>query len=121
MPGHRVNFSRRAIYKRDNNQCQYCGIRPGTELLNIDHVVPRCLGGLTTWENCVIACIECNSKKANKTLEEVKMKLLKKPVKPSFVAVFRSDMHDVPEEWVHFLPEDISEAYWTTELINDNQ
>ena len=80
----RVRFSRRTIYKRDNNQCQYCGKTPGTEELTIDHVLPRCLGGETSWTNCVVACVSCNSRKDDKTLKQCGMRLLKEPHKPKF-------------------------------------
>lgn len=67
LPQPRVHFSRRTLYKRDYYQCQYCLKRPGTEELTIDHVMPRSRGGLTSWTNCVLACVECNSRKANRT------------------------------------------------------
>ena len=35
-----VNFSRRELYRRDDFQCQYCGIRPGSKELSIDHIIP---------------------------------------------------------------------------------
>src|SRR5882762_2976694 len=30
LPQQRIHFSRRTIYKRDNNRCCYCGCKPGT-------------------------------------------------------------------------------------------
>jgi hypothetical protein len=33
-----VTFSRRNLFKRDHVTCQYCGSRPGTAELTIDHV-----------------------------------------------------------------------------------
>ena len=54
--------SRAMIYKRDNNTCQYCG---ATTRLTVDHVIPRCRGGQDTWENLVVACSTCNTKKGN--------------------------------------------------------
>ena len=32
----------------------------------MDHVIPRDRGGGTSWENVVISCIHCNSKKSNR-------------------------------------------------------
>ena len=60
LPSAAVAFSRRNIYKRDHYTCQYCGVRPGTEELTIDHVVPRAQGGESRWDNCVLACLACN-------------------------------------------------------------
>jgi 5-methylcytosine-specific restriction endonuclease McrA len=65
LPQQRVHFSRRTIYRRDNNQCKYCNSRPGTSELSIDHIQPRSKGGKTTWENCVLACTACNRYKAD--------------------------------------------------------
>ena len=72
-----VTFSRRNLFKRDHTTCQYCGCRPGTEELTIDHVIPRSQGGQTTWENCALACVACNARKANRTPEQANMKLRK--------------------------------------------
>ncbi|MFX7620976.1 HNH endonuclease signature motif containing protein, partial [Acinetobacter baumannii] len=69
LPAQRVHFSRRTLYHRDNNTCQYCSKKFSTSDLNIDHVLPRSQGGRSSWENCVLACFKCNSKKANRTPE----------------------------------------------------
>ena len=71
--------SKTMIYKRDNNSCQYCG---STRNLTIDHVIPKCRGGEDTWENLVVACSSCNTKKGNTLLEQTGMKLRKKPRPP---------------------------------------
>lgn len=112
LPTHRVTFSRRTIYKRDHYQCQYCGRTPGSEELTIDHIVPRAQGGQTTWTNCVLACLPCNSRKADRTPEEAGMKLRREPFKPKY-QLFRGD---IPcDSWKKFL----SEAYWNVEMEND--
>jgi len=71
--------SRAMIYKRDNHTCQYCG---STRKLTIDHVIPRCRGGDDSWENLVVACSSCNTKKGHTLLEQTGMKLTKKPRAP---------------------------------------
>lgn len=107
-----VAFSRRNIYKRDRLTCQYCGDRPGSEELTLDHVLPRSRGGATTWENCVLACVECNRRKANRTPAEAHMPLRKVPVRPTWKPIYAR--HDVKiESWSKFL----SEAYWNVELF----
>lgn len=112
LPQQKLSFSRRTIYRRDNNQCQYCGCRPGTEELTIDHVLPRAQGGQTTWENCVLACVACNSFKANRTPEQCGLKLKRKPTRPKF-QLFRGEYR--VKSWEAFL----GVAYWETELEND--
>jgi 5-methylcytosine-specific restriction endonuclease McrA len=114
LPTRTVTFSRRTIYARDHNTCQYCGKQPGTKELTIDHVKPKCQGGLSTWENCVLACVECNSRKADRTPQQAGMKLRKQPTKPKY-NLFKGDYR--VKSWESFL----GAAYWETSLENDNQ
>jgi 5-methylcytosine-specific restriction endonuclease McrA len=116
LPKPKVHFSRRTLYKRDKLTCQYCGKQPGSEELTIDHVIPRSQGGTTTWENCVLACVDCNRKKANKTPKQARMKLLKEPMKPN-MSFFRYDMIKPIKSWEAF----IETAYWNVEMPNDNK
>jgi 5-methylcytosine-specific restriction endonuclease McrA len=111
MPNNTVTFSRRNIFKRDRFTCQYCGIQPGKEELTIDHVLPRSQGGTSNWENCVLACVDCNSRKADLTPEQARMPLLKKPVRPDWRPLYATRGERV-DSWAKF----ISEAYWTIEL-----
>ncbi len=115
LPRPKAHFSRRTLYKRDKMQCQYCGCKPGSEELTVDHVNPRCLGGGTTWENCVLCCVACNRKKADKTLAQCKMKLLKEPKKPD-MSMFKFETLKPVKSWQAFL----GQAYWNVELENDN-
>jgi len=114
FPKPKQNFSRRAIYKLYNKQCQYCAKYFGTEELTIEHVVPRSRGGKTRWENCVLACVGCNSKKANRTPQEAKMKLIcGEPKKPS-MKLF--DIGEIKcESWKAFL----DAAYWNVDIGED--
>jgi 5-methylcytosine-specific restriction endonuclease McrA len=114
LPQPKVHFSRRTLYKRDDMMCQYCGGRPGSEELTIDHVIPRSQGGLTTWTNCILACVDCNTKKRDRTPEQAGMKLLKQPHKPK-LHLFKFDTFKPVESWKAF----ISEAFWNVELEND--
>jgi len=78
--------SRNSVFLRDNSTCQYCGATPGRVGLTVDHVVPRCRGGLTSWENVVAACRACNMHKGDRTPEEAGMSLRKRPGTPHYVA-----------------------------------
>lgn len=80
---HTPKFSRKNVYLRDNYTCQYCGKRFSPNDLTFDHIVPRCHGGKTTWDNIVTACKTCNGKKGGKTLEEAHMHLLNQPFVPT--------------------------------------
>lgn len=112
LPNTKVHYNRRTIYRRDNNTCQYCGKKKPSSELSLDHVVPRCQGGLTTWENIVVACTECNAHKAGRTPKEANMKLLSKPSKPKY-NFYTGDIR--VKSWEQFL----GEAYWLTELEHD--
>lgn len=111
VPTNTVTFSRRNIFKRDRFTCQYCGEQPGKEELTIDHVLPRSEGGSSSWENCVLACVDCNSRKANMTPLQAGMPLLKKPVRPNWRPFYATRGERI-DSWSKF----ISEAYWTVEL-----
>jgi 5-methylcytosine-specific restriction endonuclease McrA len=104
VPKKRPRFSQKNIWIRDNFTCQYTGkkLKPGEG--NIDHVVPRSRGGVTTWENCVLACRQINAKKANYTPDEAGLKLLKPPTPPKELPVFHyiTNKHKI-KEWDIFL------------------
>ena len=80
VPYKKVALTRNNIFKRDGNQCNYCGDR---KTLTIDHILPKSRGGKDSWKNLTAACHECNTKKGNKTPEEANMALLNKPYAPS--------------------------------------
>ena len=107
-----VVFSRKNIFKRDRHTCQYCGAQPGPDALTIEHILPRSKGGLSTWENCVLACVPCNKKKADRTPEQAGMKLRSRPKKPSWKTLAHVPPRDRRESWEQFL----SRAYWEVEL-----
>ena len=108
-----VVFSRKNLFKRDRYTCQYCGAQPGPESLTVDHVRPRSRGGVSTWENCVLACLDCNRRKADRSPERAGLRLRKVPRKPSWKTLARSvPRGERRESWEQFL----SRAYWEVEL-----
>ncbi len=85
-----VRLNRKRIYKRDNNQCVYCGSEKN---LTIDHIIPRSRGGKNTWTNLITCCSSCNLKKANKTPEEANMKMRYRAYEPTvFSSIISSDV-----------------------------
>ena len=101
----RDSLSRRAVFVRDEFQCQYCG-RPAD---NVDHIVPKSRGGGHTWDNVVAACRPCNSRKENRAPSDVGLKLRRQPRPPHEsvwirVAVDRVD--PVWEQYLHFAAKD---------------
>ncbi len=106
VPKRRPRFSAKAIWTRDGGRCQYTGkpLRNGEG--NIDHVLPRSRGGKTSWENCVLASREVNSRKADRLPEEVGLRLLKQPAAPRELpsTLFIRNTASIPA-WRHFLIE----------------
>ncbi len=107
-----VVFSRRNLFKRDRYTCQYCGAQPGPESLTIDHVLPKSRGGKSEWTNCVLACLGCNARKADRTPEEARMQMRRPPRKPAWSVLVNIPRGDRHLSWEQF----ISKAYWEVEL-----
>ena len=109
----RVKLTRRNIFHRDDNTCQYCGKNLPSKLLNIDHITPKSRGGITSWTNVVVSCIRCNTKKANKTLQQAKLKLLRPPKEPSWAQMqSKLKSSNIPKSWEDF----IGRMYWDVTL-----
>lgn len=113
FPPRQVKFSRRNIYVRDNYTCQYCGCIPPKDELTIDHVLPRSRGGKSTWENVVLACMRCNTRKGNRLLHEANLKLLSQPKKPHWLECSQFNVRPAESSlWQKF----VDNAYWNTPL-----
>lgn len=80
-----ATYSFKAVLQRDRHTCAYCGRSATT----IDHVVPRCQDGPSTWQNSVAACRTCNERKGGRTPEQAGMRLMWEPVQPGANAVTR--------------------------------
>lgn len=101
-PKTQVALSRKEIFRRDQYLCQYCGKSANT--LTIDHVIPRHLGGETSWENLVTSCSSCNHQKGGRLLKQANMQLLKNPHPPSQSALYIFGHHlKENNEWTDFL------------------
>jgi 5-methylcytosine-specific restriction endonuclease McrA len=116
IPKRHVRFSRLNIYARDGFTCQYCGDRPARSELNLDHVVPRSLGGKSTWENVVCSCLDCNRRKGGRTPRQARLSLRRKPVRPQWTPFVNLMLSTVRyQEWRPFL-NIVDASYWNTEL-----
>ncbi|MCH7707961.1 MAG: HNH endonuclease [Myxococcales bacterium] len=105
IPKRHVRFSRVNIFARDRFTCQYCGSQPPRSQLNLDHVVPRALGGKTSWENVVCSCVDCNRRKGGRTPKQARLRLNRKPVRPRWTPLVNlaAPQHERYEEWRPFL------------------
>lgn len=110
VPYGEVTFNRKNLFLRDHNQCQYCGLYFSNCKLTIDHVIPSSKGGPTSFENCVSACYPCNVRKADRSLFDTKMKLVRKPIKPSWNPIVSFLPYNYPSSWNSFLKRHVSES-----------
>jgi len=116
LPSREVRFTRRNIFYRDRNRCQYCGGIFRQKDLNLDHVVPLSRGGKSTWDNVVCACVPCNTRKGDRSPTDAGMRLVRRPKKPAGHPMLRANwIGPCPEEWKTYL----DEAYWNVELHDD--
>ncbi|MEM2983564.1 MAG: HNH endonuclease [Candidatus Bathyarchaeia archaeon] len=119
LPKKHIRFSRLNIFARDKNTCQYCGKQFPRSELNLDHVIPRHRGGLSTWENVVCCCLACNKQKGGRTPAEAKMKLLRPPRKPTWNSLLPLTGGKIRyEQWRPFLNM-VDISYWYTELLEE--
>lgn len=117
IPKRGIRFSRLNILLRDHHTCQYCRRRLPKVELNLDHVIPRSLGGLTTWENVVTSCHGCNRKKGGRTPESAGIHLMRKPFRPTSVPFLDLSMKRLRyTEWKPFL-NIVDFSYWNVELL----
>lgn len=71
------------IFKRDTFTCQYCGNKPPSVVLEVDHIKPVASGGCNDIDNLITACFDCNRGKRADSLEftpetlEIKMRVQK--------------------------------------------
>ena len=116
LPRRHVRFSRINLMARDSFRCQYCGGRPSRSELNIDHVVPRSLGGRSTWENVVTSCVDCNRRKGGRTPKQARMQLMQRPVRPRWTPLANLMLSTVRyREWRPYLNV-VDASYWNVEL-----
>lgn len=97
-----VPVTRRAVYGRDGNRCQYCS-GPAE---SIDHVLPRSRGGSHTWDNVVACCRRCNVRKGNRLPVEAGLALARRPQAPSrYGWIYASAGYRLDPAWQPYLME----------------
>jgi len=76
-------LTNRALFRRDQNVCLYCGNHFEEFKLSRDHLRPLSRGGTDSWTNVVTACKRCNARKGNLLIEESNMELMALPYRPN--------------------------------------
>lgn len=103
-------FTRFNLFLRDGFACQYCGSKSE---LTFDHLIPRCLGGGTSWDNITTACTRCNKRKGGQTPKGAHMYPRINPYRPT--------SHDLQKKGQSFPPNYFHDSwmdylYWDVEL-----
>jgi 5-methylcytosine-specific restriction endonuclease McrA len=106
-------FTRFNLFLRDGFSCVYCG---SPNELTFDHLIPRRLGGKTSWTNIVAACSSCNLKKGGRLAKDAGMRLRQAPFCPS--------MHQLQAQGRKFPPNHLHDSwldylYWDIELKSE--
>jgi len=101
MPKKRPKWSKKAVKIRDGAVCQITG-RSAPDG-NVDHVTARSKGGKDEWTNTVWTAKDVNTKKGDKSLEELGWSLKRKPLAPPELPVNRLIQARHPD-WLAFLP-----------------
>ena len=97
-----VALTKKNVLLRDGYACGYCGVTGGASM-TVDHVVPRSRGGASAWDNLVACCAACNARKRDRTPEEARMPLRRRPRAPRFIPWIVVRRHTAPDEWVKYL------------------
>jgi 5-methylcytosine-specific restriction endonuclease McrA len=92
--------TRAGILRRDSRRCAYCRGRGDT----VDHVIPKSRGGSHSWENCVACCVRCNTRKADRLLDELGWPLPFNPGPPRRGAGRLWSTEDADPVWQPWLP-----------------
>lgn len=110
QPNNRPAFTKKNVFLRDQYTCQYCSHRFHTRDLSLDHVMPRSMGGILSWENVVTSCRKCNGKKGSLTVNQLRsvgMRLLREPYTPTQFQLHniagRMLPKKVPSAWAPYL------------------
>jgi len=99
-----TRFKKRIMFNRDDWSCQYCNKKLTYNSITVDHVIPKCKGGQTTWKNCVVCCKQCNRNKGPNLPHEANMKLLKQPTEPKIFHFWNlNDKIDWHSDWSTFV------------------
>jgi 5-methylcytosine-specific restriction endonuclease McrA len=92
--------TRAGILRRDARRCAYCRGRGDT----VDHVIPKSRGGSHSWENCVACCVRCNTRKADRLLDELGWPLPFNPGPPRRGAGRLWSTEEADPVWQPWLP-----------------
>lgn len=110
---HLATYTKFNIYARDLGYCQYCGIKTTPQNRTIDHIIPRskwkdykCDFLLSSFENVVTCCTQCNIKKGDSIPKHANMNLLNIPRKITRLQAYKNKLimlPNKPKQWHPYL------------------
>jgi 5-methylcytosine-specific restriction endonuclease McrA len=100
-PRKRILLTRKNVLIRDGFTCCYCGATKGP--MTVDHIIPKNMGGIDSWENLVCACEKCNNKKGDRSPVHAGMKLLRKPTRPNHITYIQRFIGVADDRWKRYL------------------
>jgi 5-methylcytosine-specific restriction endonuclease McrA len=65
-------MSVRFLWEEQGGRCWYCTRPVRSREATVDHVLAKSRGGTNEWANVVMACRQCNERKANRTTRRLK-------------------------------------------------
>lgn len=68
---------RETVLNKYKGKCAYCGKELTIKTLQVDHIIPKYLGGKNTLENYNPSCRRCNRRKATFSIEEFREEINK--------------------------------------------
>ena len=96
--------TKQGIWERDGGIDQYTGKNLKKEDASMDHVVPKSRGGNpNSWENVVLCHRDINSKKGNKLNNEIGLKLIKNPIAPKSIPLYKLIQTAKHSDWQLFI------------------
>lgn len=103
LPHRDVKYSRQTLFERDGFRCYLCNNIFERKELTVDHVVPRSKGGVTTWDNTITCCKNCNSIKGNKDLSDLSLKPFFLPKRPRWISPINFTTKIKMSSWEKFM------------------
>jgi len=107
-----ATYTKSSIYARDRKKCQYCGILTTHSNRTVDHIIPKSHWNprrysfkLSSFENVVTSCVQCNTKKRNRTPQQAGMNLIKKPqsLTRAQAYILKLTLYPPEKEWLEFI------------------
>lgn len=82
-------IDRAAVYNKFHGHCAYCGKQIDMKEMQVDHIVPKRLGGTSEIENLNPSCRSCNHYKRGGTVETLRQLLKTMDEKLMKIYIFR--------------------------------